>query len=271
MLVELGVSVIFPSVGSVSRRPFPPRGPSGRFPRFIGYYELLGRLAIRRGRFVSFALALPRLSARRRPGLPGSWGALPVHAPLCDPGGTAAPDHRALALPLQRDDVAFRYFDGVGSHDTLFSGLNHAAYTLAVYASQPSSRTVHARLASGWWSSLAGRDSNPLGPFVKFQPCPLHGVLLTQAFPGAPESRLYSRERPGWTRSSGSAALLGTSRPQWWWNLYQGSEGDAARVGSSAAVQRPNTWPTCPRRRSARDPLTVCSVTALASRRSRPA
>ena len=28
----------------------------------------------------------------------------------------------------------------------------------------------HARLASGWWSSLAGRDSNPLGPFVKFQP-----------------------------------------------------------------------------------------------------
>src|ERR1019366_4372767 len=45
----------------------------------------------------------------------------------------------------------------------------------------------HARLASGWWSSLAGWDSNPLGPFVKFQSCPLHGVLLTQASPGAPK------------------------------------------------------------------------------------
>ena len=36
---------------------------------------------------------------------------------------------------------------------------------------------------------MAGRDSNPLGSFVKFQPCPLHGVLLTQASPGAPKSR----------------------------------------------------------------------------------
>jgi hypothetical protein len=91
---------------------------------------------------------------------------------------------------LQRDDVAFRKFDGVGSHDTALSGLNHAAYTLAVYASQPPSPTVHARLAPGWWSSLAGRDSNPLGPFVKFPPYPLHGILLTQAFPGAPNLRL---------------------------------------------------------------------------------
>jgi hypothetical protein len=95
---------------------------------------------------------------------------------------------------LQRDDVAFRYFDGVGSHDTLFSGLNHAACTLAVYASQPPSPTVHARLAPGWWSSLAGRDSNPLGPFVTFQPCPLHGILLTQALPGAPKSRFKMAE-----------------------------------------------------------------------------
>ena len=54
---------------------------------FIGYYELLGRLDIHRGRFVSFALALPRLPARRRPGLPGSWGTLPVHAPLWTPVG----------------------------------------------------------------------------------------------------------------------------------------------------------------------------------------
>ena len=129
-------------------------------------------------------------SCRFIPAHPRFLGNPPVHAPLYDPGGTAAPDHRALALPLQHDDVAFRYFDGVGSYDTLFSGLNHAAYTLAVYAAQPPSPTVHARLAPGWWSSLAGRGSNPLGPFVKCQPCPLHGILLTQAFPGAPKSRL---------------------------------------------------------------------------------
>ena len=46
----------------------------------------------------------------------------------------------------------------------------------------------HARLASGWWPTLAGRGSNPLGSNVKFRSCHLHGVLLTQAWPGAPRS-----------------------------------------------------------------------------------
>src|SRR5579859_4962278 len=169
MLVELGISVIFPSFDSVSRQPLPSTGSLGSVPPL---HRLLRAARIPRRprlRFVSFA-RLYRPRGRRRRGLPGSWGTISVRAPLSDPGGTATPDHRALALPLQRDDVAFRYFDGVGSHDTLLSGLNHAARTLAVYASQPPSPTVHARLASGWWSSLAGRESNPLGPFVKFQP-----------------------------------------------------------------------------------------------------
>ena len=39
-------------------------------------------------------------------------------------------------------------------------GLNAAAHARAVYASQPPARAVHARLASGWWSSaLAGSES----------------------------------------------------------------------------------------------------------------
>ena len=58
------------------------------------------------------------------------------------------------ALPLRRSNVAFRYFEAVGPRDTLVSGLNHTARTLAVYASQPRSADGHARLASGWWSSL---------------------------------------------------------------------------------------------------------------------
>jgi hypothetical protein len=45
------------------------------------------------------------------------------------------------------------------------SKLNHAALTLAVYASQPSfplSRSYgHARLASDWWPTFAGRGSLP--------------------------------------------------------------------------------------------------------------
>jgi hypothetical protein len=54
---------------------------------------------------------------------------------------------------------------------SFISRLCHAAYTLAVYASWSRSPVVlhgHARLASGWWSSLSGRDSNPLGCFVRF-------------------------------------------------------------------------------------------------------
>ena len=53
------------------------------------------------------------------------------------------------ARPLPRVDVAFRHIDGVGSHDTLISRLNHTARTLAVYASQgrPPPRKTRFRLA----------------------------------------------------------------------------------------------------------------------------
>jgi len=56
--------------------------------------------------------------------------------------------------PLGAADVAFRSRNGVGLHVFLISGLNHTAYTLAVYASQPGSPLHHARLASGWLASL---------------------------------------------------------------------------------------------------------------------
>lgn len=41
------------------------------------------------------------------------------------------------------------------------SRLNHTARTLAVYASQPGLPPNHARLATGWWLALAGRDWLP--------------------------------------------------------------------------------------------------------------
>ena len=67
------------------------------------------------------------------------------------------------ARPLRRVDVAFRQLDDVGSHDSLISGLNHTAYMLAVYASQPGLPHVHARLASGWWPASTERECLPAG------------------------------------------------------------------------------------------------------------
>ena len=65
------------------------------------------------------------------------------------------------------------------------------AYALAVYASQPGSPLNHARLASGWWPTLAGRASLLLevrtGSHCEVSAYMLHDILLTQAFPGAPK------------------------------------------------------------------------------------
>ena len=98
------------------------------------------------------------------------------------PVGSPRRGLRGFAPTFARGDVAFRYFDGVGSHDMDFSGLHHAACTFTVYASQPGSPLDHARLASGWWPSLAGQDSNLLGPCTRFRLCyDLHRFLLTQA------------------------------------------------------------------------------------------
>ena len=63
-----------------------------------------------------------------------------------------------LSAALQRVDVTFHLYDGVGSHDKDISGLNHTACTPAVYASQHGLPQCHARLASGWWPTFTGRD-----------------------------------------------------------------------------------------------------------------
>ena len=52
--------------------------------------------------------------------------------------------------PIQRLDAAFRPYESVGSHDQVISGLNHTAYTLAVYAPQRELPHHRVRLASGW-------------------------------------------------------------------------------------------------------------------------
>jgi hypothetical protein len=52
---------------------------------------------------------------------------------------------------------------------TVLSRLHHTAYGLAVYASQPRSPYGHARLATGRWPTVPGRDLDPLGPIQRFQ------------------------------------------------------------------------------------------------------
>ena len=74
------------------------------------------------------------------------------------------------------------------------SRLDHAAHALAVYASQPGSPLHHARLASGWWTTLAGRAWLPAGLRSRFQfiHSPPPGWL------GAPEVRNHgTRARSG--------------------------------------------------------------------------
>lgn len=83
-----------------------------------------------------------------------------------------------------RRDVAFRcsYYVGL-RHISYFGAPSHGLHARCVrFAAVVAD--VHATLASGWWPTLAGRDSNPLGSIVRF-PLRHHCFLLTQASPGA--------------------------------------------------------------------------------------
>ena len=73
-----------------------------------------------RGCFLS-RLPQPVIFGGKRWDLPSSWGTPMPHAPLSDPGGTLKPGH------LRLSDAAFRYLDGVGFHNSVISGLYHAA------------------------------------------------------------------------------------------------------------------------------------------------
>jgi len=76
-----------------------------------------------------------------------------MHALLTsDPGGTGAPGHSALAMLPSAPDTS-------SAPTKRISGLNHTAYIFAVYASRRRLPERHARLASGRWPALPGRDS----------------------------------------------------------------------------------------------------------------
>lgn len=104
-----------------------------------------------------------------------------LHAPLFDPGGSAAPRH------LGTVDAAFRSENDVGSAVSFLSRLYHAACKPPVYASQPRSLSHHATLGSGRWLTFAGAGLAPASSHRRFRYVDslLHTILLLQASPGA--------------------------------------------------------------------------------------
>jgi len=140
------------------------------------------------------ALRYRRSSRRKRSDLPGSWGTFCAHALTENPGGsalrltlrmpslgesllpTSSVPHsslRSLSLRLAALGCCLSPIRGFRLPQLrIISGLNVTACSLAVYASQlsfPVSQSYgHARLASGWWSALSGRDCLPTRSPVKF-------------------------------------------------------------------------------------------------------
>ena len=141
MVLELGVSSIVPSNGSViPAPPFAPRGPSGRFPRFIAPTAALRLPVAPRLARLRFARRFRRSFAAEATGSPRFLGnprrTCPALRPRWDrrarPFGRLPYSSAPSVLPSA-------LADGVGSHDFDISGLNRTACTLAVYASQPRS------------------------------------------------------------------------------------------------------------------------------------
>jgi hypothetical protein len=169
----------FPQTCPCSGAPFPPRGPSGWFPRFLGNTKHSDFLPPLPRCFVAFAAryrrcALGFVPADARRGIygPGVVNRTPQHrfidggdrtsqvpgGPQCerallfDPGGTVARGHCCASMLPSAISTAS------APAKTLISRLNHTARSLAVYASQGGLPHRRARLASGWLASLSGRD-----------------------------------------------------------------------------------------------------------------
>ena len=190
---RLNVPCIFPSKGSNNTAP-PSlhRVPSGRFPCFISTIERSdSRHPSPQASLPSRQLPLQHPLFRSLPGgmLLGTWRRSPAplripfsgddrasqvpDEPVClmpafDPGGTMAP----LLIHAKMLPSA-----GTASAPASnLSGLNHTAYRLPVYASQPGLPHHHATLGSRCQHALPGRTFYLQGPTKEF-------LLPTGGFP----------------------------------------------------------------------------------------
>lgn len=85
------------------------------------------------------------------------------------------------------------------------SRFNHAALISAAYASRDALPHPHARLASGWWLTFTGRESNPLDSNEKFLSV-TSNFLLSQVYPGATVNtpHYWSPRRKSWFDQGGN-------------------------------------------------------------------
>jgi len=140
-------------------------------------------------RSLALRSVVPRRGAAEASGSPRFLWRPPVHALLFDPGGPALPGHSGVALLVgaavlpsafhKASASTIKFHFGAGLH-----GLHARCVRFAAAVAD-----VHATLASGWWPTLAGRDSNPLGSDVRFR-LGHHRFLLTQAFLAHTERKL---------------------------------------------------------------------------------
>jgi hypothetical protein len=170
-MLELDVSVIFPSNGSVTwRRPL-----LGGVP-WVGSPASL--LVLQRSDFPmpplrSLALrsAVPRQLRRGGVGISQVPGEPLRACPALRPrrGRCARPFGRCPTF--RRRDVAFRLLDDVGPRDVRhFVAQSHGLHARYLRFTSDVA-AAHARLASGWWPTLAARGLNPLGSSVRFRLC----------------------------------------------------------------------------------------------------
>ena len=194
MLPGFGAPDIVPPYSSMTRSPLPSAGSLGQ----LSQRSLVIWVTPTPQRPSRLASVVPSLSgtgasrdARKRWGLLRSWGTSVRSPPSQTPVGPLrlafeddlrcgellfAGGFRHLAGASVLTIVAFSPPRGAPVPPALveqrrlpttisLSKLNHAALTLAVYASQlsfPLSRSYgHARLASGWWPTFTGRGSRP--------------------------------------------------------------------------------------------------------------
>ena len=196
----------FPPTRPCPGTAFPLQGSSGRFPRFIGTSQCSDfssfvprhfvafvrryqpRTRVRSHRAESAPLAgqelvcrspfrLPRSETTRSPRFLGILGA---HALLYDPGETSHPATAVhwYCLPRYPRRRLSRRYSFRGS-------ITRPTYSLSTLRSSARADGHRARLASGWRLPFAGRDRPARTLRVVSADAHLHGVLLTQASPGA--------------------------------------------------------------------------------------
>ena len=207
MVSGLGVPVIFPSSGSLTRHSLPSTGSAGAcspaspvprsaptpdrpsrrasFPSRNGTVRALdvrswGRRARHPRAWAVRPGAHPGSLARRRSGLPGSWGAPHVCMPR---SSTPASSSRPASCGVSIRPSVFLTTSALAGIISRGS-ITRPAHSLCTLRSADHSATTQHSVPAGG-QPLPGGAGSPLGPVERFPRSRLHLFPLSQALPGA--------------------------------------------------------------------------------------